>query len=107
MTTLNQRRIRSALQREAERLLEPQPSRGDYILACVGVVGCVVTRWAECRNRDSVICWRALSHLMLAYSRIEVNANRFAVANDLLTLSELAQQHAADIAPAEDKEIAA
>ena len=67
----------------------------------------VVTRWAECRNRDSVICWRALSHLLLAYSRLEVNANRFAVANDLLTLSELAQQHAADIAPAEDKEIAA
>ena len=35
-------RQRSALVRAAERGLDPKPNRGDYILACVGVVGCVV-----------------------------------------------------------------
>ena len=62
----------------------------------------VVTRWAECIERNSVMCWRALSHLLMAYSRLEFHANRFAVANDLLALSGLAQQHAADLAPFED-----
>ena len=62
----------------------------------------VVERWAECEARNSVMCWRALSSLLLAYSRLEFHANRFHVANDLLTLSELAQQHAADLAPFED-----
>lgn len=33
---------RSALVRASERGLDPQPNRGDYILALVGVVGCVV-----------------------------------------------------------------
>lgn len=62
----------------------------------------VTTRWAECFDRNSVMCWRALSHLLLAYSRLEFRANRFAVANDLLTLSELAQRHAIILAPFED-----
>lgn len=62
----------------------------------------VVTRWAECVKRNSVMCWRALSSLLLAYSRLELHANQFAIANDLLTLSELAQQHAIDLAPFED-----
>ena len=35
-------RQRSALVQAAERGLEPQPSRGDYIVAAVGIVGCVV-----------------------------------------------------------------
>jgi hypothetical protein len=62
----------------------------------------VVSRWAECNARNSVMCWRALSNVLLAYARIEVHCERFAVANDLLTLSELAQQHAIILAPFED-----
>ena len=62
----------------------------------------VVTRWKECADRNSVMCWRALSHVLLAYSRLEFHDNRFAVANDLLTLSELAQQMAIELAPFED-----
>lgn len=62
----------------------------------------VTTRWLECFERNSVMCWRALSAVLLAYSRLEFHENRFAVANDLLTLSELAQQHAAILAPFED-----
>lgn len=62
----------------------------------------VVTRWAECFERNSVMCWRALSNVLLAYSRLEFHANRFAVANDLLTLSELAQRHAIELAPFDD-----
>ena len=41
MTTIYQRRIRSALQREAERRLAPRTSSADTIVAIVGVVGCV------------------------------------------------------------------
>ena len=66
----------------------------------------VVTRWRECNERNSVMCWRALSNILLAYSRLEFHENRFAVANDLLTLSELAQKHAAILAPFEDMEAA-
>lgn len=33
---------RSALVRASERGLDPQPNRGDYILAGVGFVGCVL-----------------------------------------------------------------
>lgn len=62
----------------------------------------VTKRWAECIERNSVMCWRALSNVLLAYSRLEFHENRFAVANDLLTLSELAQQHACILAPFED-----
>lgn len=62
----------------------------------------LATRWAECIERNSVMCWRALSSLLLACSRLEIHANQFAIANDLLTLSELAQQHAIDLAPFED-----
>ena len=62
----------------------------------------VTKRWAECFARNSVMCWRALSNVLLAYSRLEFHENRFAVANDLLTLSELAQQHACILAPFED-----
>ena len=62
----------------------------------------VTTRWAECFERNSVMCWRALSTVLLAYSRLEFHENRFAVANDLLTLSELAKQHAVTLAPFED-----
>lgn len=62
----------------------------------------VVARWAECAERNSVMCWRALSNVLLAYARLEFHANRFAVANDLLTLSELAQRHACILAPFED-----
>ena len=35
-------RQRSALVQEAERGLDPQPNRGDTIVAIVGVIGCVV-----------------------------------------------------------------
>ena len=66
----------------------------------------IVTRWAECEARNSVMCWRALSHVLLAYSRLEFHDNRFTVANDLLTLAELAQQRAIDLAPFEDMEAA-
>ena len=66
----------------------------------------VVTRWRECNERNSVMCWRALSNILLAYARLEFHENRFAVANDLLTLSELAQKHAAILAPFEDMEAA-
>ena len=52
----------------------------------------VVIRWAECEARNSVRCWLALSHVLLAYYRLEFHDNRFTVANDLLMLSELAQQ---------------
>ena len=62
----------------------------------------VVTRWAECFERNSVMCWRALSNILLAYSRLEFHENRLAAANDLFTLSELAQQHACILAPFED-----
>lgn len=62
----------------------------------------VTTRWRECFARNSVMCWRALSNVLLAYSRLEFHENRFGVANDLLTLSELAQQHAVILAPFED-----
>ena len=62
----------------------------------------VVTRWAECRERDSVMCWRALSNVLLAYARLAFRRKQFATANDLLTLSELAQQHACILAPFED-----
>lgn len=62
----------------------------------------VVKRWKECNQRNSVMCWRALSNVLLAYSRLEFHDNRFAIANDLLTLSELAQQHAIILAPFED-----
>lgn len=66
----------------------------------------VVIRWAECEARNSVRCWRALSHVLLAYYRLEFHDNRFTVANDLLMLSELAQQRAIDLAPFEDMEAA-
>ena len=66
----------------------------------------VVTRWAECEERHSVMCWRALSYLLLAYSRLEFAADRFAVANDLLTLAELAKYRAIELAPFEDMEAA-
>lgn len=62
----------------------------------------VVTRWAECNARNSVMCWRALSNVLLAYARIEFNADRFAISNDLLMLSGLAQQRACILAPFED-----
>ena len=62
----------------------------------------VTTRWVECFERNSVMCWRALSNVLLAYSRLEFHENRFAVANDLLTLSELAQRHAIELAPFDD-----
>ena len=62
----------------------------------------VVTRWAECRERDSVMCWRALSNVLLAYARLAFHDNQFATANDLVTLSELAQQHACILAPFQD-----
>ncbi len=62
----------------------------------------VVARWAECNARNSVMCWRALSNVLLAYARLEFHDNKFATANDLLTLSELAQQHACILAPFED-----
>lgn len=62
----------------------------------------VTTRWSECFERNSVMCWRALSSLLLAYARLEFHDNHFAEANDLLTLSELAQQHACILAPFED-----
>lgn len=35
-------RQRSALVQAAERCLDPQPNRGDTIVAIVGVIGCVV-----------------------------------------------------------------
>ena len=35
-------RQRSALVRAAERGLDPKPNRGDYLLAFVGIVGCLV-----------------------------------------------------------------
>lgn len=66
----------------------------------------VTRRWAECLERNSVMCWRALSNVLLAYSRLEFHDNRFFVAYDLLTLAELAQQHAAILAPFEDVEAA-
>lgn len=62
----------------------------------------VVTRWAECLERNSVMCWRALSNVLLAYSRLEFHDRRYAVANDFLTLAELAQQHACILAPFDD-----
>ena len=52
------------------------------------------------------MCWRALSNVLLAYARLEFHDNQFATANDLMTLSELAQQHACILAPF-DEEIAA
>ena len=64
----------------------------------------VTKRWAETSARDNVMCWRALSHLCLAYARLEFNDNHFATANDLLTLAELAQQRAIDLAPFGDKD---
>ena len=44
MTTRYQRdrAVKSALVQAAERRLESRPNRGDYIIACVGIVGCVV-----------------------------------------------------------------
>ncbi len=62
----------------------------------------VVTRWAECFERNSVMCWRALSNVLMAYAHLEFNAYRFTSANDLVTLAELAQQHACILAPFED-----
>ena len=62
----------------------------------------VVARWAECFERNSVMCWRALSNVLLAYARLEFHDNKFATANDLVTLSELAQQHACILAPFQD-----
>ena len=62
----------------------------------------VTTRWAECFERNSVMCWRALSNVLLAYSRLEFRENHVGVANDLLTLAEVAQQHACILAPFED-----
>ena len=62
----------------------------------------VMKRWQECEDRNSVMCWRALSFLFLAYARLEFHEDRFAVANDLLTLSEVAQGRAILLAPFED-----
>lgn len=62
----------------------------------------VTTRWAECFERNSVMCWRALSTLLLAYSRLETQHARFGIANDLFTLHELAKQHAVTLAPFDD-----
>lgn len=62
----------------------------------------VTTRWAECIERNSVMCWRALSTLLLAYSRLETKHARFGIANDLFTLHELAKQHAVTLAPFDD-----
>lgn len=44
MTTRYQRdrAVKSALVQAAERRLESRPNRGDYIIAAVGIVGCVV-----------------------------------------------------------------
>lgn len=66
----------------------------------------IINRWRECNAVNSVMAWRALSNVCLAYSRIEVLDNKFCVASDMLTLSELAQQRAIDLAPFEDMEAA-
>ena len=62
----------------------------------------VIKRWRECEERNSVMCWRALSFLFLASARLEFHENRFTVANDLLTLAEVAQGRAILLAPFED-----
>ena len=62
----------------------------------------IMRRWRECEDRNSVMCWRALSHVLLAYARIEFHEDRFEVANDLLTLSEVSQGRAILLAPFED-----
>lgn len=56
-------------------------------------------RWQMAHKADSLLGWRALSHLMLAEARVRVADNRMDMAADLMTLADVAMRRALDLQP--------